>query len=114
MKISGQEFTNSSTCKGVTFTPANVPLDFAEITISGRYPAEGWAVNHKAHEMVRVQRGFGTLAIRGAEETKLLQGDVVHVPPETPFAWNGDMTIHMACSPPFDSAQYEIIEEDKA
>lgn len=112
MRVNGQNFTNSDTCKGVAFTPVDAPLDFAEITISGRYPEQGWAINHEVYEIVRIQRGFGALAIHGAEETKLLQGDVVHVPPETPFAWSGDMTIHMACSPPFDPAQYEIIGED--
>ena len=112
MRIKGQAFTNSETCKGVAFTPADAPLDFAEITIRERYPEEGWAINHVSHEIVRVHRGAGALAIRGAQETSLLQGDVVHIPPETPFAWSGDMIIHMSCSPPFSPEQYEIIGDN--
>ncbi len=112
MRIEGEKFQNSQTCKGTSFAPVDAPLDFAEIAITGRYPEEGWAINHEVHEIVRVQRGFGVLAIREAEEVKLLQGDVVHVPPKTPFAWSGDMTLHMSCSPPFNPAQYEIIGED--
>lgn len=112
MRLKGEKFQNSRTCEGTVFTASDAPLDFTEITISGRYPEEGWAVNHVSHEMVRIHRGAGMLAIRGARDTKLLQGDVVHVPPETHFAWSGDMTIHMSCSPPFDSMQYEIFRED--
>ena len=112
MKLHGQEFTNSDTCKGVVFAPEAAPLDFAEITITGRYPEQGWAVNHTVHEMVRIHKGIGVLVLKDVREIDLREGDVVHVPPETLFAWRGDMTLHMSCSPQFDPAQYEIIEEN--
>ena len=112
MTVKGENFQNSETCKGVVFAVPDAPLDFAEITINGRYPEEGWAVNHKVHEMVRVHRGASALAIRGVQEEKLLQGDVVHIPPETPFVWQGDMILHVSCSPPFDPEQYEIKDYD--
>ena len=110
MKLHGQEFTNSDTCHGVAFA-AGAPLDMAEITISGRYPEKGWARNLESHEMVRVLQGVGNLALRDGEITELAEGDVVHVPPETWFAWSGSMTILMACSPAFSPEQYEIEEE---
>lgn len=110
MRLDKMEFTNSTTCRGTIFK-ANAPLDMAEITISGRYPENGWARNLESHEIVRVLRGAGSLVFRGAEVTNLAEGDVVYVPPRTSFAWNGDMTILMACSPAFSSKQYEIEEE---
>lgn len=91
----------------------NAPLDLAEITITGRYPETGWARNCECHEIVRLLRGTGSLALRDGETIELAESDVVHVPPKTWFAWDGDMTILMACSPAFSTEQYEIIEEEK-
>lgn len=112
MRLTGQDFINSDTCKGTVYVPEGAPMDFAEIMISGRYPEEDWAVNREVYEIVRVHRGAGSLAVRGAGVTKLLQGDMVHVPPNTAFAWQGNMTLHMTCSPPFNSEQYEVIKEE--
>ena len=112
MKLRGQPFVNSDVCKGQSFA-ANAPLDLAEIEISGRYPEFGWAMNREVYEMVYVKAGQGSLAIRGEAETQLAAGDVVSVAPGQAFAWDGDMTIVMACSPAFSTEQYEIIEEEK-
>lgn len=109
MKLEGAPFVNSSTCHGVAFS-AGAPLDMAEITIDGRYPEQGWARNTKSHEMVRIVRGTGSLELRDDETTQLAEDDVIHVPPGTWFAWSGDMTITMACSPAFNSEQYETKE----
>ena len=111
MKLSGQKFRNSDTCEGRSFIAVDAPLDIAEITISGRYPETGWAVNREVHEMVYVKEGRGSLTIRGGAETQLSGGDVVSIAPGQAFAWSGDMTIIMACSPAFDIDQYEIEEE---
>ncbi len=110
MKITGQPFENSSTCHGISYTVPEAPLDLAEITIDGRYPETGWARNRDCHEIVRVLRGAGRLALRDGVVTHIEAGDVIHVPPSEWFAWSGDMTILMACSPAFDPEQYEIEE----
>lgn len=110
IKLSPQDFTNSPTCGGQSFADGSV-LDMAEIAISGRYPEKGWARNLASHEMVRVLTGSGRLFLRGNETIELSVGDVVHVPPKTWFAWDGDMVILMACSPAFSTDQYEIMED---
>lgn len=112
MKVDGQHFTNSKTCQGESFTVPGAPLDIAEITITGRYPESGWARNKESHEMVRVQSGNGQLLLKSGETTELSQGEAVHVPPGIWFAWNGDMTITMACSPAFKPEQYEAKEAE--
>ena len=112
MKLDGQAFQNSDTCQGLAFVAQGAPLDMAEITISGRYPESGWAVNREVHEMVHVKIGQGSLAIRGETETQLTARDIVSIAPCQAFAWSGDMTIVMACSPAFSAEQYEIIEEE--
>lgn len=107
MKLQGEAFTNSDTCHGTAFV-AEAPLDMAEIVISGRYPQTGWARNRQSHEMVRVLHGAGSLALGEGSATPLAEGDVIHVPPDTWFAWEGDMTMLIVCSPPFSAEQYEI------
>lgn len=111
MRLGGVSFENSPTCKGIVYTPTRVNHDIACIEITGRYLETGWAVNHEAHETVYVVRGMGELAHQSSEVTQLAAGDVVTVPPKTPFAWSGDMTIVMVCEPSFDPEQYEIIGE---
>ena len=112
MKLSSNDFENSPTCRGLAFVSDDAPIDMAIIEISGRYPEVGQAVNHECHEMVTVVSGAGSVTVAGVLY-ELAAGDVVHVPPETPFVWDGNMTITMACTPPFSGEQYEIIEVDK-
>lgn len=106
MKPKALPFKNSDTCEGVSLADSNAPVDMAIINISGRYPQSGWAVNHKTHEMVFIQEGSGSLQLKMAEDVQLNRGDVVSVKAGERFAWNGNMTLLMACSPPFDPSQY--------
>ena len=107
--LTGIPFENSEVCRGRSYVGSDAPSDLAIIDISGRYPSGGdYAINHESYEMVHVVKGFGSVAIRGAEITELHAGDVVTVPPKTEFAWDGHMQIAMTCTPPFDPEQYEI------
>lgn len=113
MKLEGTPFTNSDTCHGVAFASDTSPTDIAIIEINGRYPQEGsWAKNRESHEIVTVIEGLGSLSIRGARSEELRVGDVVHIAPGQEFAWDGRMRLAMACSPPFNPQQYEIIEKE--
>lgn len=112
MKLNGVTFENSDTCRGTAYVDQSAQIDMAEIVITGRYPERGWAVNHDVHEMVYIKKGLGSLAIRGKEEAEIAEGDVVSVGPGQRFAWSGEMTIIMACNPPFNPEQYEIEGDD--
>ena len=113
MRLVGESFQNSDTCHGKAYVAEGVPSDMAIIRITGRYPAAGsWAINRKCYEAVAVVRGTGRVAIDGAWH-ELKAGDGVTIPPGTPFAWGGDMTIAMSCTPPFNPDQYEIINMEK-
>lgn len=108
--ISGIPFENSRYCEGRSYVVPDAPTDLAIINISGPYPEGGnTARKRECHEMVHVVSGFGSLAIRGAAMEELHAGDVVHVPPGTEFSWDGHMQIAMACTPPFDPEQYEVL-----
>lgn len=113
MSLEENRFKNSEACEGVAYSDKSAPVDMAVIDITGRYPEKGWAVNHKVHEIVYVTRGMGSLAVKGSEVVQLKEGHVVSVAPEERFAWDGDMIIVMACSPPFDPEQYTLEEQDE-
>lgn len=110
MKLQGADFTNSRTCHGVSYVADEAPVDLAEITITGRYPERGWARNLESHEMMRVLSGSGRLLYSDGHEAGFTAGDVLHVPPMTWFAWDGDATILMATSPVFDPDKYKLKE----
>lgn len=112
----GIYFKNGDTCEGYSYSFGDdVPMDFAEITVSGRYPAEGWARNRTSHELVKVVQGRGKLYFKDGVAQQLKEGDSkIHVPPGEWFAWEsiGDtMKIEMICSPAFNQEQYETREQ---
>ncbi len=111
----GIYFKNGETCEGYSYSfGVDVPIDFAEITISGRYPAEGWARNRISHELVKVVEGRGKLHFKDSAVRHLEEGDnKIHVPPGEWFAWESVsdiMQIEIVCSPPFNQEQYETRE----
>jgi tRNA1(Val) A37 N6-methylase TrmN6 len=113
MKLEGGQFKNSETCSGLSYRDDETNVDISKIDISGRYPESGWAVNEVAHEMVYVARGTGSLARKDQQAIALTEGDVVSVAPGKRFAWDGDMTIIMACNPPFNPNQYNLEDSDE-
>jgi mannose-6-phosphate isomerase-like protein (cupin superfamily) len=110
MKLVGAPFKNAETCEGTAFSVPGGLFDLSIITIAGRYPEVGWAMNETAHEIVYVQEGEGTLMKENEPAIELHEGDVVSVPPGTWFAWEGHMKIIMTCQPAFDAKQYKIKE----
>ena len=113
MKLEGIEFKNSEMCQGVAYSDENAAVDMSVIDIKGRYPESGWAVNEKVYEMTYVKKGTGSLTLKDAQVLALEEGSVVSVAPGNRFAWEGNMTIVMACNPPFDSAQYKLEDNNE-
>lgn len=112
MRLDGVEFENGSTCRGVGFAVKDLPLDIAYVSIHGRYPEKGWASNELIHEMAWVEKGEGNLLIKDNAPLPLQKGDAVVVKPGEQFAWQGELDIVIACSPPFDKNQYKIEETE--
>lgn len=66
MKLVGEPFQNSDTCRGEAYFTEGAPSDMAIIIITGRYPEAGsWALNRECYEFVVVARGAGRVAIDG-------------------------------------------------
>ncbi len=67
-------------------------MNIAVAEITYRYPDEGYAINHKCHEMGYVLSGSGKI-VTETENVSLSAGDVVYIPLGEKYYWKGNMTI---------------------
>lgn len=80
----------------------------ATAVINGRYPADGFVMNHHVKEMAFVMAGKGFLHMQG-QDTPLAIGDMVLLQPQEAFAWSGQMTLFIATAPRFEAEQYSKV-----
>jgi mannose-6-phosphate isomerase class I len=97
---------NSESCLVIEYEMGDPDIDFANITITGRYPAEGCVTNVQSKEIVYVQNGKGTIEVDGKNYT-LKAGDVVLIKAGEKFYWDGNMTLFISCHPAFTVAQHQ-------
>lgn len=70
-------------------------------------------MNERIHELAFVVKGQGALITKDGTHA-LEAGDVVLLMPGEPFAWDGLLTLFIACSPAFDPTQYKSVETPPA
>lgn len=102
------ERKNSAVCVVTEYPCTDNNLDFAVVTISGRYPEAKQAMNTKCKEIVYVQAGTGRVTVNHVEYV-LNAGDIVLIEAGEPFYWEGNMTLHAACTPAFSIEQHVIV-----
>lgn len=112
MKIIKQNQTlerkNSEICIVTEYPVGDETLDFAIVKISGRYPAQGYAVNNKCKEIVYVQEGEGEVFIN-FQIHQINAGDVILVEAGEKFYWNGHLRLHISCRPAFSVEQHQLV-----
>lgn len=100
---------NSDICKVTEYPTFDSDLDFAIVTVSGRYPDNNKrAVNLVCKEIVYVQNGSGKLCVND-KEYSLNAGDLVLVEAGEKFYWDGHMTLHISCHPTFTVEQHQLV-----
>ena len=100
--------TNSPQCVVYEYPMQNSAMNIAVTEITGRYPEQGYALNHECCEMGYVVKGSGRL-VTEAQKVELGVGDVVYIPRGERFYWEGTMTVVLPCSPAWHPAQHEIL-----
>lgn len=103
------EHKNSENCVVSEFPTDDQQINFATAKITARYPETGLASNTLCREIVYVQEGAGKIVVDNVEYS-LAKGDVILVLPNEKFYWEGNMTIHIACTPAFTPEQHIHIE----
>ncbi len=84
-------------------------LDFAIVTLSGRYPEGRYAINTKCKEIVYIQEGAGKVDVNG-EQHSLTAGDLVLIEAGEKFYWEGHMTLFISCHPAFTIDQHQLTD----
>jgi mannose-6-phosphate isomerase-like protein (cupin superfamily) len=88
-------------------TKANI----SEITLTGRYPEKGRAMNLKSEMIVYVLKGTVTF-IKDGTKKKLTKGSVLLVPPKQPYFWvpNPRVTFLVFSTPAWTLKQHKNVE----
>ncbi len=102
-----QTFThkNSRDCVVSEFPIKDQEINFAIAKITARYPESGLASNTICKEIVYIQEGTGKIVVDDIEYT-LNIGDVILISPNEKFYWDGNMTLHISCTPAFTPEQH--------
>ena len=104
------ERKNSAHCFVTEFPIADHDINFAIVKVSSRYPDSGYATNTISKEIVYVQEGGGKVVV-GNVGFALIPGDAVLISPNEKYYFDGDMTLHISCTPAFRPEQHIHIDE---
>lgn len=100
---------NNNFCQVTEFPLTDNEINFAIVKLSGRYPDNNRAINIKCKEMVYIHWGNGKLVIND-QEYLLNSGDLVIIEAGEKFYWEGDMELHISCSPAFTMEQHQLTD----
>ena len=100
----------SLSCVVMEYPMQNPEMSIGVTELSGRYPDQGWALNHKCVEMGYVIRGNGKL-VTETESIDLSEGDVVLIPRGQKYYWEGTMSVVLPTTPPWSPEQHAHIQE---
>ncbi len=91
---------------------SNDKMNDAEITISGRYPSKGYAVNDISHAIVSVESGSARFTIKDKQAQELRVGDRVFIDTGEPYCFEAtdELAIRYVASPAWSAKQSRIID----
>lgn len=104
--------TSSSNCIVYEFPMKTGKMNICVAEIAGRYPEQGYAINHQCSEMGYVLNGSGKLVTEG-QEAVLSAGDAVYISPGEKYYWEGNITLVLPCAPAWTPAQHEFLKDSK-
>jgi hypothetical protein len=86
-------------------------LNDAAITVKGRYPAEGYAVNDISLALISVESGSASFALKNQDQRRVEAGDRVLINPGEPYAFTADdsFSIRYIATPAWKAEQFRII-----
>lgn len=105
-KQNAEEHRNGKNCIAREYPLGDKDINGAVVTITGRYPETGFAVNEVCKELIYIVRGKGIMGING-EEQSLQQGDLVLLLPSEKYYFSGDMEMFVSCTPAWFAEQHK-------
>lgn len=104
------EHKNSKHCVVSEFPMADHDINFAIVNLSARYPDVGLAKNTICKELVYVEEGSGKIVVEGVEYP-LEKGDTILIQNNEKYYWEGDLKLHISCTPAFMPEQHVYLDE---
>ncbi len=101
-----EQIRNGPSCEVFEYPHRDPEIDGAFIRIRGRYPESGWVRNTRSKELAYILEGSGMMRLEN-EEHELKKGDMILIPPNEWFAWEGEFEMLVVCTPGFRPEQYE-------
>lgn len=98
---------NSPTCAVFEYVTKSSEMSLAVAEMTGRYPVDGYAINHACIEMGYVLKGQGKL-VTETQSVHLGVGDVVLIPRGEKYYWDGTLTVLLPTSPAWYPKQHEV------
>jgi hypothetical protein len=109
-KATAVSFSNGPTCEGIEYSFGDKDMNIALVTVNGRYPETGYAMNEVCKEAGYVVGGSGMLGLESGEKTAVGPGDAVLLQPGEEYYWEGDsLEMIMPCSPAFYPEQHKKV-----
>lgn len=101
---------NSQKCKTLEYSFKDKDIDLGIVTISGRYPDEGYGVNLISKELIYVIEGSGTLNFKN-EKIEFSEGDSILIEPNEKYYYDTKYCkISMSCSPAWSIEQHKLVK----
>lgn len=97
---------NSATTTAYEYDTGSSVINGALITIAGRYPESGWALNTHSTSLIHVTKGGG-VALFDRNSIDLASDDELLIEPDEKYAFEGDMTILYVATPAWTTDQAE-------
>lgn len=94
---------------GVIEYDGDPDINLARITLSGRYPEHGWALNTESKMLCYVVEGSGSLYFDDSS-FELDAGDVCIIETNEKYYWDADMTLLIASTPAWTKKQTRTLE----
>jgi mannose-6-phosphate isomerase-like protein (cupin superfamily) len=106
---SAEKFENSGECTVFEYGKVN-NIDGCVALINGKYPTQHFILNNECDMVVYVVSGTGKVT-SGDEVIELESDDVIFIPKQEKYAWEGDdLKLFISCNPAFTPDQYAEVE----
>ena len=102
---------NSETCTVLEYPINEKDINGSVISVKGRYPESGYAVNEVCKEVVYITEGVGRVVMVDDTEVVFRKGDTLFLDRNEKYYWEGDFESFMVCTPAFYPEQHKIVKE---
>lgn len=104
-----KEYSNSANCNGFEFDLGDKNLDGAVVTVNGRYPDKGRAINEECKEIAYIIDGSGQVVIE-EKPFDIRKEDLIVIDKGERYYWDGNFKLFVYYSPAWSPEQHKAVD----